>query len=92
MLCIKFSIDYHHLTWADVLAIIEVLAGSNLACSTIYVYMSAIKAISLQVNIHITVFCHKKGALMLKSCSRTLAFSPNTKQILSPMAMQSLIQ
>ena len=92
MFCIKFNIDYHHLKVADVLAFIEVLAGSNLACSTIYGYMSAIKAISLQVNIDITVLCHKKVALMLKSCSRTLPFSPNTKQILSPMALQSLIQ
>ena len=60
MFCKKFNIDYHHLKLADVLAFMEVLASSNLSCSTIYGYMSAINAISLQVNIDITVFCHKK--------------------------------
>ena len=34
MFCIKFNIDYPHLKVADVLAFIEVLAGSNLSCST----------------------------------------------------------
>ena len=92
MFCIKFNIDYHHLKVADVLAFIEVLACSKLACSTIHGYMSAIKAIALQVNIDINVLYHKKVSLMLRSCSRTLPFAPNTKQILSPMALQSLIQ
>lgn len=76
----QFNIDYHHLKLADVLAFI-ILASSNISCSTIYGHMSTIKAISLQINIDITVFCHKKVSLMLKSCSRTLPFSPNTKQI-----------
>ena len=44
MYCIKFKLNIHRLNVDNVIAFIEILAGSNYSCTTIGTYVSAIKA------------------------------------------------
>ena len=89
--CLYYDIDVRTISVNNCINFIEFLAGSGITTATILTYISAIKAKCLQVGLSCHCWSHHRVALMVRSCSRTVAHQPGAKQVLTPQSLTQLI-